>query len=77
MFVVPLFVSTLEICLVQVFRKVLAEVESRIAQLRELLHHRLEEAPTSLEAQKKLIRSDTDKNVTVLVNENVFSPLTN
>ena len=42
---------------VPVFKKVLAEVESRIAQLRQLLHHRLKEAPTSLEAQKKLIRN--------------------
>ncbi|XP_034235592.1 exocyst complex component 2 [Thrips palmi] len=42
---------------VPVFKKVLAEVESRIAQLRELLHHRLEDAPTTLEAQKKLIRN--------------------
>lgn len=42
---------------VPVFKKVLAEVESRIVQLRDLLHRRLEEAPTSLEAQKKLIRN--------------------
>lgn len=42
---------------VPVFKKVLAEVELRIVQLRELLHQRLQDAPTSLDAQKKLIRN--------------------
>jgi hypothetical protein len=40
----------------QVFKKVLVEVEQRINRLREILQMKLQEKPTNLEEQKKIIR---------------------
>lgn len=40
----------------QIFKKVLEEVEVRINNLREILHIKLQEMPSSLEEQKKIIR---------------------
>jgi len=40
----------------QVFKKVLVEVEQRINRLREILQKKLQEMPSTLEEQKKIIR---------------------
>lgn len=42
---------------VEVFKKVLVEIESRIEKLREILRKKLEETPFTLEEQKKIIRN--------------------
>lgn len=42
---------------VDVFKKVLAEIESRIETLRDILRKKLDEVPFTLEEQKKIIRN--------------------
>lgn len=42
---------------VNIFKKVLVEVEQRINGLRELLHSKLQDMPASLEEQKKIIKN--------------------
>lgn len=42
---------------VEVFKKVLAEIESRIETLRDILRKKLDEVPFTLEEQKKIIRN--------------------
>ncbi|KAK4002670.1 exocyst complex component 2 [Daphnia magna] len=45
---------------VQVFKRVLLEAEQRILNLREVLQEKLQQYPTSLEEQKKIIRNLTN-----------------
>lgn len=42
---------------VAIFKKVLIEVEQRINRLREILHNKLQDMPSTLEEQKKIIRN--------------------
>ncbi|XP_023727524.1 exocyst complex component 2 [Cryptotermes secundus] len=42
---------------VAIFKKVLVEVEQRISRLREILHSKLQDMPSTLEEQKKIIRN--------------------
>jgi hypothetical protein len=41
---------------IQVFKKVLVEVEQRINRLREILHNKLQDMPSTIEEQKRIIR---------------------